>query len=58
MAPEVISCGKKSGRGYGLAADWWSFGALAYDMMVGQPPFQVSPGRAISNGREPKSCLG
>ncbi|KAK2612408.1 hypothetical protein QQS21_001512 [Conoideocrella luteorostrata] len=35
MAPEVI-LGKK----YGKAADWWSFGALAYDLMTGNPPFR------------------
>ena len=35
MAPEVI-LGKK----YGRAVDWWSFGALAYDLMTGNPPFR------------------
>ncbi|KAL7946333.1 kinase-like domain-containing protein [Trichoderma barbatum] len=35
MAPEVI-LGKK----YGKAVDWWSFGALAYDLMTGNPPFR------------------
>ena len=35
MAPEVI---RK--EPYGPSADWWSFGVLAYDMMVGQPPFK------------------
>lgn len=35
MAPEVI-LGKK----YGRAVDWWSFGALGYDLMTGNPPFR------------------
>ncbi|KAM0252097.1 hypothetical protein ACHAQJ_007894 [Trichoderma viride] len=35
MAPEVIQ-----GKKYGKAVDWWSFGALAYDLMTGNPPFR------------------
>lgn len=35
MAPEVIK-----GEKYGKAVDWWSLGALAYDMMVGDAPFR------------------
>ncbi|OIW35302.1 kinase-like protein [Coniochaeta ligniaria NRRL 30616] len=35
MAPEVI-LGKK----YGKAVDWWSFGALGFDLMTGSPPFR------------------
>lgn len=35
MAPEVIQAQK-----YGMAVDWWSFGALGYDLMTGSPPFQ------------------
>lgn len=35
MAPEVV-LGKK----YGQAVDWWSFGALGYDLMTGNPPFR------------------
>jgi serum/glucocorticoid-regulated kinase 2 len=34
LAPEIIT-----GRGHGLTADWWSFGILIYEMMVGIPPF-------------------
>jgi len=34
MAPEMI---RKSG--YNKAVDWWSLGAIAYEMMVGSPPF-------------------
>lgn len=35
MAPEVIK-----GQKYGKAVDWWSFGALGYDLLTGNPPFR------------------
>lgn len=35
MAPEVIQ-----GHKYGMAVDWWSFGALGFDLLTGNPPFQ------------------
>eukprot|EP00358_Blepharisma_japonicum_P000219 CAMPEP_0202947730 /NCGR_PEP_ID=MMETSP1395-20130829/12032_1 /ASSEMBLY_ACC=CAM_ASM_000871 /TAXON_ID=5961 /ORGANISM="Blepharisma japonicum, Strain Stock R1072" /LENGTH=188 /DNA_ID=CAMNT_0049649203 /DNA_START=951 /DNA_END=1517 /DNA_ORIENTATION=+ len=34
LAPEVIAC-----QGHNVTADWWSFGVLLYEMMVGIPPF-------------------
>ncbi|KAK9501307.1 hypothetical protein O3M35_012045 [Rhynocoris fuscipes] len=34
MAPEVIA-----NKGYGLAADWWSFGVLIYELCNGLTPF-------------------
>lgn len=34
MAPEVIQ-----GAEYGMAVDWWSLGALGYDLLTGSPPF-------------------
>jgi len=34
MAPEVILR-----RGHDHAADWWSLGALMFDMLTGSPPF-------------------
>jgi serine/threonine protein kinase len=34
MAPEVIQ-----GEEYGMAVDWWSLGALGFDLMTGSPPF-------------------
>ncbi|KAH9904210.1 protein kinase-like protein [Xylariomycetidae sp. FL2044] len=35
MAPEVVL-----GQKYGKAVDWWSFGALGFDLMTGNPPFR------------------
>lgn len=37
MAPEVIR-----GNPYGKACDWWSLGALGYDLLTGSPPFQAN----------------
>ncbi|KAF2457946.1 kinase-like domain-containing protein [Lineolata rhizophorae] len=34
MAPEVVR-----GAEYGMAVDWWSLGALGFDLMTGSPPF-------------------
>ncbi|KAI9857388.1 MAG: Ribosomal protein S6 kinase alpha-5 [Trichoglossum hirsutum] len=37
MAPEVIL-----GNNYGMAVDWWSLGALGFDLLTGSPPFQAN----------------
>lgn len=33
LAPEIIS-----GKGHNMQADWWSLGALIYEMLSGRPP--------------------
>jgi serine/threonine protein kinase len=37
IAPEILDR-----RGHGTAVDWWSFGTLLYEMIVGLPPFYSS----------------
>jgi serine/threonine protein kinase len=34
MAPEVVQ-----GTVYGFAVDWWSLGAIGFDLLTGSPPF-------------------
>lgn len=34
MAPEIIE-----GKGHGQAVDWWSLGAILFEMLTGMPPF-------------------
>ncbi|KAH0019788.1 serine/threonine protein kinase-like protein, partial [Aureobasidium melanogenum] len=34
MAPEVVQ-----GTSYGFAVDWWSLGAIGFDLLTGSPPF-------------------
>ncbi|KAK6958261.1 hypothetical protein Daesc_001058 [Daldinia eschscholtzii] len=44
MAPEIVL-----GQKYGKAVDWWSFGALGYDLMTGNPPFRGGNHAKIQN---------
>ena len=36
MAPEILQ-----GKSYGFEVDWWSLGALTYDLITGSPPFRM-----------------
>lgn len=38
LAPEIIM-EPVNGCGYTKAVDYWSFGVLIYEMLVGEPPF-------------------
>ena len=35
MAPEILQR-----KQYGFEVDWWSLGALTYDLLTGSPPFR------------------
>jgi hypothetical protein len=39
MAPEMVA-----NKGYGKAADYWSLGCIAYEMLSGLPPFSSKQG--------------
>ncbi|KAJ8772846.1 hypothetical protein K2173_028023 [Erythroxylum novogranatense] len=53
MAPEVLLK-----KGYGMECDWWSMGAIMYEMLIGYPPF-CSDDRRITNRKiiNWKTCL-
>ena len=44
MAPEVLR-----GEDYGVSVDWWSLGAVIFDMCTGKPPFTGNNHKAISD---------
>lgn len=44
MAPEMIAR-----KGYGRAADYWSLGCIAFEMLSGQPPFRRKRGEGAKD---------
>ncbi|KAF3923051.1 hypothetical protein ABW20_dc0104970 [Dactylellina cionopaga] len=44
MAPEVLE-----GKSYGFEVDWWSLGALLFDLLTGSPPFPGQNNAQILN---------
>ena len=42
LAPEIVDR-----KGHGKAVDWWSVGAIIYEMLTGSPPFTLQ-----NNNRE------
>ena len=42
LAPEMVTS-----QGHGFAVDWWSFGVLVYEMLIGTPPFNADSELAI-----------
>lgn len=53
LAPEILNQ-----RGHGKAVDWWSLGALIYEMLTGLPPFYSGDReRLFENIRRYTACL-
>jgi len=42
MSPEMVSGAGRGGRGPGTATDWWSLGALVFELLVGRTPCATS----------------
>jgi len=61
FAPELIAS-----SGHTVAVDWWTLGILAYELMVGNPPFEAEQpmliyqkvNRGIQKSHFPPKCRG
>jgi len=44
MSPEMLSR-----KGYGAPSDWWSLGCISFEMLTGEPPFDVKRGESYKD---------
>lgn len=51
LAPEIVDR-----KGHGKAVDWWSVGAIIYEMLTGQPPFLLNNGNRDELFANIRSC--